>query len=70
MRKLNRFPFLLLVAGILTIAFAGCSVQARKARAIERANRYFAAGQYDAAEIDYLNALRLDRNNPLKPGVA
>jgi tetratricopeptide (TPR) repeat protein len=30
---------------------------------MDRANRYFAAGQYDAAEIEYLNVLALDRGN-------
>jgi tetratricopeptide (TPR) repeat protein len=29
-----------------------------------RANRYFDAGQYDAAEIEYLNVLRIDGRNP------
>ena len=30
---------------------------------MNRANGYFSAGQYDAAEIEYLNVLRLDKND-------
>jgi|CZKI01.1.fsa_nt_gi tetratricopeptide (TPR) repeat protein len=31
---------------------------------MERANHYFVAGQYDAAEIEYLNVLRIDKRDP------
>jgi len=31
---------------------------------MDRADRYFSAGQYDAAEIEYLNVLRIDRRDP------
>jgi len=59
-----RLSLILVAIGILGLACAGCSPLARKARALSRADRYFDAGQYDAAEIEYLNALRIDPKNP------
>src|SRR5205085_10760825 len=35
----------------------------KKARILERANRYFQAGEYDKAKVEYLNVLRLDNQN-------
>ncbi|HEY2123828.1 MAG TPA: tetratricopeptide repeat protein, partial [Chthoniobacterales bacterium] len=49
------------VAGLLC---AGCSVEARKAQHLERAEHYFAAGELDKAKIEYLNTLRVDFRNP------
>jgi tetratricopeptide (TPR) repeat protein len=42
---------------------ADCTPAARGARVLERADRYFKAGEYDKARIEYLNVLRLDRTN-------
>jgi tetratricopeptide (TPR) repeat protein len=50
---------LLLVAVILS----GCFAAARKSRILERADRYFKAGEYDKAKIEYLNLLRADPQN-------
>jgi len=50
---------LLLVAVLLSGCFAG----AKKSRILERADRYFKAGEYDNAKIEYLNLLRLDNQN-------
>src|ERR1700730_17851812 len=50
---------LLLAAVILSGCFAG----AKKSRILERADRYFRAGEYDKAKIEYLNLLRLDNQN-------
>lgn len=47
-----------LLAGIL--ASAGCTAQIRKSRYAERADRYFKAGQYDEAKIEYLKLIRVD----------
>jgi Tfp pilus assembly protein PilF len=63
MSKPPRLPFFLIAAGLAVVVFGGCSAQARKARAIAQGDRYFAAGQYDAAEIDYQNALRIDQGS-------
>src|SRR3982074_1877464 len=41
----------------------GCHLPGRKSRVMERADRYFKAGEYDKARIEYLNLLRLDRTN-------
>jgi tetratricopeptide (TPR) repeat protein len=50
---------LLLAAVILSGCFAG----GKKSRILERADRYFRAGEYDNAKIEYLNLLRLDNQN-------
>ena len=50
---------LLLVAVLLS----GCFATAKKSRILERADRYFKAGEYDKAKIEYLNLLRLDNQN-------
>lgn len=51
-------------ACLLLIGQFGCSDAARKARHLQRADRYFASGQYDSAEIEYRNVLRLEPMNP------
>jgi tetratricopeptide (TPR) repeat protein len=50
--------------GLAAIACSCCSVASRKAQISSRADRYFSAGHYSAAEIEYLNLLALDRTNP------
>jgi len=50
---------LMLVAVILS----GCFAAARKSRILERADRYFKAGEYDKAKIEYLNLVRADPQN-------
>src|SRR5438132_6613269 len=42
---------------------ASCTPAAKGARALDRADRYFKAGEYDKARIEYLNVLQLDRAN-------
>src|SRR2546422_5293725 len=49
---------------LLAALFTGCSAKARKARHLELADRYFKAGEYEKAKIEYLNMLRMDFNNP------
>ncbi len=63
MRSLTRLLFPLLTAALLTSLTAGCSAKARTARHLQRADNYFAAGQYAKAEIEYLNVLQRDRLN-------
>jgi tetratricopeptide (TPR) repeat protein len=54
-------------AQIVTVSFAilltGCPAAIQKSRALERANHYFSAGEYDKAKIEYLNVLRRDGQN-------
>ena len=44
-------------------AGAGCSRESRKSRHLDRAQAQFKAGDYDRAEIECLNTLRLDPTN-------
>src|SRR5882672_9491963 len=56
---------LILLVVALTLA-TGCarSPEAKKARFLERGDRYFKQQQYREAVIEYRNALRIDGNNP------
>jgi len=47
------------VAGLNT----GCTAKMKKAYHESRADKYYAAGQFDKAEIEYLNVLRNDRES-------
>src|SRR5437899_3573727 len=48
------------------VAMTGCSrsPEAKKARHLERADKYFSKAQYREAVIEYANVLQLDRANP------
>src|SRR6266404_894801 len=50
---------------VVTTFVCGCSPAAKKARALERADRYFKAGDYDKAKIEYMNVLRVDHQNAI-----
>ena len=52
--------FLVVIASAL---LAGCTPQARKARHEAKADKYFDAGQYLQAEVEYLNVAKLDNND-------
>ena len=54
--------FVLLTALILT--GSGCSAGAKKARLLQSADGHYDAGEYDKAELEYLNALKLEPLNP------
>lgn len=54
-----RFLMLLLIGTILS----GCTAESKKARFAGRAERFFRAGDYDKAKIEYLNLLRIDPQN-------
>jgi tetratricopeptide (TPR) repeat protein len=63
MRKII-YPFLILfAASFLVVTNTGCTAKAKKAYHLHRANQYFDSGQYDRAEIEYINVLRNDRQN-------
>lgn len=53
----------LLAAAAFVVLLTGCSPEAKKTRYLEQADRYFADGKYDEAEIDYKNVLQLDPQN-------
>ncbi len=63
MRKLARVFFTSIAAGLLVCLVAGCSAKTRRARHMQRADKYFNAGQYPKAEVEYLNVLQLDSLN-------
>jgi len=53
---------------VITLLFVGviacsCPAAGQKSRVLERADRYFASGEYDKAKIEYLNVLRADQQN-------
>lgn len=53
------------VAGMAVLAMlnAGCTAKVKENYHQRRADRYFDAGQYDQAEIEYRNVLRIDHQN-------
>ncbi len=53
----------LLVLGLALCFTGGCSKESKKARYLQRADRYFQAVQFDKAELEYLNVLRLEPAN-------
>src|SRR6266542_321635 len=65
MQNKRRNLHVLSVALLIAMAGTGCSREAKKSRHLERANRYFQAEQYEKAEIEYLNVLRIDPRNPV-----
>ncbi len=50
---------------LVAMTIGGCHLPGRAFRAKERAERYFKAGEYDKAKIEYLNLLRLDHENAM-----
>ena len=59
--NLRRILAAVLVAAIVS----GCSREGKISSLLERANKYFKAGEYDDAGIEYLNVLRLDPQNAI-----
>ena len=49
--------------GALLLVSFGCTAEMKKSRALQRAERYFKAGEYDQAKIEYLKVLRIDQAN-------
>ena len=60
-RRIQCCPVIIVL--VATFLLAGCVAGSKKARILERADRYFKAGDYDKAKIEYLNVLRLDNQN-------
>jgi tetratricopeptide (TPR) repeat protein len=60
LRRVVPTTITLLVAAAI---IASCSPEAKRLRVLKRADGYFEAGEYDKAKIEYLNVLRVDRNN-------
>src|SRR2546425_5850410 len=57
-------PWIILLLGILVVATACArSPEAKKARHLERGDKYFAKAQYREALIEYANVVRIDGSN-------
>jgi tetratricopeptide (TPR) repeat protein len=63
MRKLTSSLIHLLLV-VVAVSLVSCSPAARKARYLSKADKYFADGKYDEAEVEYMNTLRVDGENP------
>jgi putative PEP-CTERM system TPR-repeat lipoprotein len=68
MRKLVHSIFTSVTVVLLAAVSSSCSPHARMARHLERADQYFESGQYDQAEIEYINALQIEPQNPQATG--
>ena len=53
----------LILAGLLTASLTGCSAKVKATYHLQRADKYFAASQYDQAEVEYMNVLRNNQQN-------
>ena len=62
MRKYLRLILVGMAVAAMALAGTGCTAKAKKAYHLRRADKFYAATQYDQAEIEYINALR---NAPL-----
>ena len=63
MRKFTHLVFTTAAVMVIAIAGVSCSRTADKAHRLERADRYYDAGDYDKAEVEYLGVLHLDPRN-------
>ena len=63
MQNKHQYLSILLLASLIAIGATGCSRQARKNRCLQRANRYFQAGDYEKAQIEYMNVVRFDAHD-------
>ncbi len=62
-RTLKAIVPIVTAISLVAATIGGCHLPGRKSRVIARADRYFKAGEYDKAKIEYLNLLRLDQQN-------
>lgn len=64
MRVSIRSVFPILALGLISVAAQGCSPEAKKTRHLEKAQRHLASSEYDSAEIEYMNVLKIEPANP------
>ena len=64
MRRVAWVSIVLLLVSLVSAAGCARSPEAKKARHLERGDKYFARGHYREAVIEYWNVLRFERNNP------
>jgi tetratricopeptide (TPR) repeat protein len=63
MKRFAHFFLTGIAAALLVLAGAGCTAKVKSAYHQHRADKYYAAGQFDRAEIEYMNVLRNDGQN-------
>jgi tetratricopeptide (TPR) repeat protein len=68
MQKYIRSMVLISVLGLSFFAGLGCSQQSKKERHLTQAERHYAAGKYDEAEIEYKNVVQLEPQNAVALG--
>src|SRR5205085_8740783 len=52
-----------IVAGTIVILLTGCTAASKKAHLAEKAEKFFKAGEYDEAKIEYLNVIKIDQGD-------
>jgi tetratricopeptide (TPR) repeat protein len=50
---------------VVVLVTCSCTSEIKKSRSLARAERYFKAGEYDQAKIEYLKVLQIDSGNAL-----
>jgi tetratricopeptide (TPR) repeat protein len=60
---MKKFLHLVLITVALALAGTGCTAKMKQAYHQSRADKFFAAGNFDSAEIEYLRVLRADQEN-------
>ena len=63
MKKITQILLLSALALTLVATGTGCTAKAKKIYHEKRADKFFAAGDFDGAEIEYLNVLKNDNEN-------
>jgi len=63
MQLLSNFSSRALVLAIITVTIASCTPASKKARYAERGERYYKAGEYDKAKIEYMNVVKIDQRD-------
>src|SRR5437868_14968511 len=58
-----RISLPIVAAGTIVILLSGCTAASRKARLAEKAEKFFKAGEYDKAKIEYLNVIKIDQGD-------
>src|SRR5439155_26264156 len=62
-RTLKAIVPIVTAISLVAATIGGCHLPGRDSRVRARADRYFKAGEYDKAKIEYLNLLHLDQQN-------
>src|SRR6266566_7758175 len=58
-----RIALPMVAAGTIATLLTGGTAASRKARYAEKAERFFKAGEYDKAKIEYLNVVKIDQRD-------